>query len=218
MNGAAIAGASGLTGQHVLNRLLDERGFDPVIAVSRKPLHRNHPRLQERVVEFDKLSWLQPVSLSAAFCGLGTTIKKAGSKEAFRAIDHGHVLSFARWAHGNGARHFLYVSSVSAAPDSPNLYLRVKGETERDLEGIGFEWLDIFQPSILLGTRPESRPAERIGQAVAQGIQFALVGPLERYRGIAGSAVAAAMVARAKSPGEPGVRRHEWHQIMALSG
>ena len=218
MNGAAIAGASGLTGQHVLNRLLDDRGFDPVVAVLRTPLHRNHPRLQERVVEFDKLSALKPVPLSAAFCGLGTTIKKAGSKEAFRAVDHDHILSFARWARQNGARHFLYVSSVSAAADSPNFYLRVKGETERDVEAIGFEWLDIFQPSILLGVRPESRLGERIGQAIAQGIQFALVGPLERYRGIAGATVAAAMVARAKSPGEPGVRRHEWRDIMALGG
>src|SRR5437868_153389 len=137
MNGAALAGASGLTGHHVLNRLLDDRGFDPVIAVLRKPLHRNHPRLQERIVEFDKLSALKPVSLSAVFCCLGTTIRKAGSKEAFRAVDYGHVLSFAQWARQNGAQHFLYVSSVSAALDTPNFYLSVKGETERDLEAIG---------------------------------------------------------------------------------
>ena len=218
MHGAAIAGASGLTGHHVLNRLLDDGGFDPVVALLRKPLPRGHPRLLESVVEFDTLSSVSPVAVAAAFCCLGTTIRKAGSKDAFRAVDHGHVLAFARWARQNGARHFLFVSSVAAALDSRNFYLRVKAETERDLEGLGFEWLDIFQPSFLLGARGESRPGERLGQAVAQGIQFALTGSLERYRGIAASAVAGAMVARAKTPGDPGIRRFEWREIMALGG
>jgi uncharacterized protein YbjT (DUF2867 family) len=214
MRRTAIAGATGLTGQQVLNRLLDDGGFDPVLAVLRKPMHRSHPRLQEKVVSFERLAELTPVELDVAFCCLGTTIRKAGSKEAFRAVDYGYVMDFARWAKRNGARHFLLVSSVSASVGSGNFYLRVKGEAERDLEGLGFEWLDIFQPSFLLGTRGESRPGERIGQAVIQGIQFALVGPLERYRGVAGSAVGQAMVARAKEPGEPGVRRFEWRDIV----
>ena len=179
-------------------------------------MHRSHPRLREKVVEFDSLSALSPVALDVAFCCLGTTIRKAGSKDEFRAVDHGHVLSFARWARTNGAKHFLFVSSVGAALDSRNFYLRVKAEAERDLEGIGFDWLDIFQPSFLLGTRGESRPVERFAQTLVQGIQCALVGPLERYRGIAGAVVAAAMAARAKSPGEPGVRRYEWRRIVEL--
>ena len=216
MQGAAIAGASGLTGQHVLNRLLDDGGFDPVVAVLRKPLHRSHPRLREKVAEFDTLSALSPVALDVAFCCIGTTIRKAGSREAFRAVDYGHVLSFARWAQANGARHFLFVSSGAAELDSRNFYLRVKAEAERDLADLGFEWLDIFQPGFLLGARGESRPVERIAQTIVQGIEFALVGPLERYRGIAGSAVAAAMVARAKAPGERGVQRHEWRRMVTL--
>lgn len=218
MSVAAIAGATGLTGHYVLNRLLDDGGFDPVLAILRKPLHRNHPRLRERVVEFDSLSALAPTPVDLAFCCLGTTIRKAGSKEAFRAVDHGYVLAFAKWARGNGAKHFLLVSSVSSAPDSGNFYLRVKGETERDLAGLGFDWLDIFQPSFLLGNRAESRPGERIGQAVIQAVEFALVGPLERYRGISGATVAQAMLARANDPGSPGVRRHEWDSITALTG
>jgi len=218
MQRAAIAGASGLTGHHVLNRLLDDGGFDPVVAVLRKPLHRSHPRLREKVVEFDALSALSPVPLDVAFCALGTTIRKAGSKAAFRAVDHDYVLAFARWAKQNGARHFLLVSSVSANLTSPNFYLRVKAEAERDLEALGFDWLDIFQPSFLLGARGEARPVERISQTVIQSIQFALVGPLERYRGIAGSTVAAAMLSRAKSADEPGVRSHEWRAITELAG
>ena len=213
MRVAAIAGATGLTGQQVLNRLLDDGGFDPVIAVLRKPMHRNHPRLREKVVEFDSLSALAPVSLDLAFCCLGTTIRKAGSKEAFRTVDYDYVMAFARWAQANGARHFLIVSSVAAELNSRNFYLRVKAEAERDLAALGFDWLDILQPSFLLGSRGDSRPGESIGQA----IQFALVGPLERYRGISGSAVAQAMFARAKAPGEPGMRRHEWGSLMEQS-
>ena len=218
MRVAAIAGATGLTGHYVLNRLLDDGGFDPVLAVLRKPMHRNHPRLREKVVEFDSLSALAPAHIDIAFCCLGTTIRKAGSKEAFRKVDHNYVLAFAKWARDNGAKHLLLVSSVSASPDSGNFYLRVKGETERDLEQLGFEWLDIFQPSFLLGNRAESRPGERIGQAVIQAVEFALAGPLERYRGISGATVAQAMLARANDPGSPGVRRHEWASITALTG
>ncbi|MFN0106619.1 MAG: NAD(P)H-binding protein [Bryobacteraceae bacterium] len=215
---AAIAGATGLTGQQVLNRLLDDGGIDPVVAVLRKPMHRNHPRLREKVVAFDSLSALTPVALDVAFCCLGTTIRKAGSKEAFRAVDYGHVMSFARWAHANGARHFLFMSSVGAQLDSGNFYLRVKAEAERDLAALGFEWLDIFQPSFLLGTRSESRPFERLAQHLIQALRFALAGPLERFRGVTGATVASAMLARLKAPGEPGVRRHEWRQITELAG
>ena len=217
MRAAAIAGASGLTGHYVLNLLLDGGAFDPVLAVLRQPLHRNHPRLREKVVPFPELKNLPPVAVDAAFCCLGTTIRKAGSKEAFRAVDHGCVLDFAAWAKANGARHFLLVSSVSASATSANFYLRVKGETERDLEALDFEWLDIFQPSFLLGARAERRPGERAGQVLIEAVQFALIGPLERYRGIPAAAVARAMVARAAAPGAPGVRRHEWESIKALA-
>jgi uncharacterized protein YbjT (DUF2867 family) len=218
MRGAAIAGATGMTGQLLLNRFLDDGGFDPVLALLRRPLHRRHPRLLERVVDFSALASMAAAPVDVAICCLGTTIRKAGSKEAFRAVDYGYALAFARWARGQGARHFLYVSSVAADLGSPNFYLRVKAETERDLEEIGFEWLDIFQPSFLLGHRAESRPGERVGQAVVQGLKFLLSGPLERYRGVHGSTVAQAILERARQPGEAGVRRHEWSSISELGG
>jgi uncharacterized protein YbjT (DUF2867 family) len=217
MGGAAIAGATGLTGQQVLNRVLDGGDFDPVVAVLRKPMHRSHPRLLERVVDFQALNRIPPVALDVAICCLGTTIRKAGSKDAFRAVDYGYVMAFAEWARTNGARRFLVMSSVMADAESGNFYLRVKGELERDLGSVGFEWLDIFQPSFLLGTRHAARPGERIGQSVVQALEFVLTGPLERYRGIAASTVAEAMLTRAKTPGDPGVRRFEWRQIMELA-
>lgn len=152
-----------------------------------------------------------------ALCCVGTTIKKAGSKDAFRAVDHDYVLEFARWAKERGARQFVFLSSVSAELSSANFYLRVKAETERDLEALGFEALEIFQPSMLLGVRSESRPLERVGQAVAEALRFALAGPLERYRGIAASDLAKAMVTVTSEP-TAGVRRYEWRAITELSG
>ncbi len=214
---AAIAGATGLTGQHVLNRLLDGGGFDPVIAVLRKPLHRSHPRLQERVGDLSQLDSVPAPELRAAFCCLGTTIRKAGSKDAFRQINQGYVLRFARWARAHGAIHFSYLSSVSAALNSPNFYLQVKGETESELENIGFPSLDIFQPSFLLGARPESRPLERFAQGAVQVLKFALIGALEPYRGIPAQEVATAMLIRAEAV-VLGVHRHEWASIRALAG
>jgi len=217
MRGTAIAGATGLTGQQVLNRLLDDGTFDPVVSILRRPMHRNHPRLREKVVDFDSLSTLAPIAIETAFCCFGTTIRKAGSKAAFRTIDHDYAIAFAKWARAGGARHFLYVSSVSASPSSSNFYLRVKGETEAELATLGFDCLDILQPSFLLGARPNPRSGERIGQAIAQGLQFALVGPLAQFRAISASTVANAMVHLAKSPGEPGIRRHTWSSIVELA-
>lgn len=208
---AAIIGATGLTGQHVLNLLLDGSRYDPVIAIVRRPMHRNHPRLREST-NFPNVE-----RVDVAVCCVGTTIKKAGSQEAFRAVDHGYVLEFARWAKDRGARQFVFLSSVAAELSSANFYLRVKAETERDLEALGFETLDIFQPSMLLGTRSESRPLERVGQMVAEALRFALAGPLERYRGIAASDLAKAMVAVTDNPA-PGVRRYEWRAITERSG
>lgn len=208
---AAISGATGLTGHHVLNLLLDGARYDPVIAIVRRPTHRSHPRLRESA----GLPDIERVDV--ALCCVGTTIKKAGSEEAFRAVDHGYVLEFAQWARQRGARQFVFLSSVAAAISSANFYLRVKAETERDLEALGFESLDIFQPSMLLGVRGESRPLERVGQVVAEALRFALAGPLERYRGIAAADVAKAMVAVTERSAQ-GVRRYEWRAMNELSG
>lgn len=208
MIAASIAGATGLTGSHVLNLLLDDGGFDPVFVNARKPLGRNHPRLRESGLDFRETP-----SLDVAFCCLGTTIKKAGSQEAFQAIDHRLVCDHARWAKRCGARHYLVISSVMSRKESPNFYLRVKAEMEAELETIGFESLDIFQPSFLLGARAEKRPGERAGQMLVELVQFAMLGPLERFRGVSAETLARAMAAQARAA-RPGVHRHEWAAII----
>jgi uncharacterized protein YbjT (DUF2867 family) len=212
-----LAGATGLVGSNCLRLLLTGTAFERVVAVVRRPLPAIHDRLQALVTEFEALAGHPPVPGRAGLCALGTTMNKAGSKEAFRRADHDAVLSFARWARAGGAGTFVVVSSAGASPKSRTFYLRVKGETERDLEAIGFPRLVILRPGLLLGERSEMRLGEAIGQALLRRVNPVLRGPLRPYRAIPAERVAAAMVAAARVD-EPG--RFIWHneQIEAAAG
>lgn len=211
-----ILGATGLVGGALLNQLLDSSGFSPVTALLRRPSGRSHPRLVERVTDFTHIDALDIPPISTVFCALGTTIKVAGSREAFRRIDYELPLRLARWARGRGARHFLLVSSVGADCDSSNSYLRVKGELERDLAALDYPAVDIFQPSVLLGPRAGFRLAEWISKVALQSVPFLMVGGLRKYRAIRAHDVAAAMLNASRSPA-PGLRRHLYDDIVNLA-
>src|SRR5579864_8116195 len=167
---ALVAGGNGLVGGKLLQILLSAEEYTRVHALSRRALPIDHPRLANRVVKFDAPldAQLKGLQCHDAFCCLGTTMKNAGSEVAFRAVDHDLVVQFASFAHGIGAERFVFVSSVGANPASKNFYLRVKGETEKVLERLHFRSLDIFQPSVLLGSRRELRPIELVGQVAMQ--------------------------------------------------
>ncbi len=154
-----LAGATGLTGEHLLDRLLNERTVERVLAPSRRPL-AEHPHLDNPIGELaDLLPQLQG-PLDTAFCCLGTTIKQAGSQEAFRAVDYELVLAFAERAKALGVRHLLVISALGANARSLVFYNRVKGELEQALQTLGFEQLTIARPSLLLGNRQQQRPGE----------------------------------------------------------
>ena len=173
---ALVAGASGLTGGAALDALLGAPDISRVLAVSRRPLGREHPRLANRIVQFEHLeAQLKGASCDVALCCLGTTSRQAGSQQGFRAVDIDCVLAFARAAKAANARRFVVVSSVGADPGARNFYLRTKGEMEQHLVEAGFESLDILQPSLLLGSRGEVRPLELAARALTP-----LVNPLLR--------------------------------------
>ena len=211
---ALLIGATGLVGSHCLPLLA--ANYDSTIVLARRPLAAAFPGVVERVIDYDRIAAIDPAPVDDVFCALGTTIRKAGSEEAFRGVDHGYPLASAKWARANGARQFILVSSVGAGPDSSNFYLSVKGDLERQLENFGFESLHIFRPSVLLGDRNESRPAERFGQWLARALQFAMAGPLEKYRGMPADVLAKAMVAAARI-GEPGRHVYHWREITRLA-
>jgi len=117
---ALLAGASGLVGAYVLEALLDAPDFGRVFAVTRRPLGRESSRLANRIVQFDKLeSQLKGVACNVALCCLGTTLKQAGSEQAFRQVDMDYVLAFARAARAARAERFVVVSSAGANPVGP---------------------------------------------------------------------------------------------------
>jgi uncharacterized protein YbjT (DUF2867 family) len=210
-----IAGASGLVGALCLRRLL-AAGADEVVAVARRPLGESDRRLQVIITELDRLGIVPPSPARAALCALGTTMARAGSQQAFRAVDQDAVLAFARWARQGGATTFVLVSSVGAAAKSRSFYLRVKGETEEAIGALGFSRVVVLRPSLLVGPRAERRFGERVAQALMPALTPMLMGGLRRYRALSAADVAGAMVAAVRTS-EPGT--FVWHhdEILAAS-
>jgi uncharacterized protein YbjT (DUF2867 family) len=214
---ALLAGASGLTGGFTLEALLGAPEISRVIAVTRRPLGRGHTRLANRIVQIDRLeAQLKGVACDVALCCLGTTIRQAGSQERFRAVDLDTVLAFARAARTANAQRLVVMSSVGADPAAGNFYLRTKGEMEAGLEALGFESLDILQPSVLLAWRGEIRPLELAAGALMPLLNPLLGGQYRQYRGISARTVAAAMLGATRSR-RRGAQRYTWEGIQALA-
>jgi uncharacterized protein YbjT (DUF2867 family) len=180
-----LAGATGLTGEHLLDRLLNEPTVARVLAPSRRPLAA-HPHLENPVGELAALLPQLSGNVDIAFCCLGTTLKQAGSEAAFRAVDHDLVLAFAERARALGARHLLVISALGADAHSAVFYNRVKGELEAALQAQDWPQLTIVRPSLLLGARREFRLGERLLAPLARWIPG-------KYRGIKACTLAHAL-------------------------
>ena len=192
---ALVAGASGLVGSHVLHRLLDDPAYTRVTALARHELPLAHKKLEQRIVSFDRLAQMVDFPrVHDVFCCLGTTMRQAGSPDAFRKVDYAYVVELARVAVRHRASQFLVVTAVGADPASRILYSRVKGEAEEAVRRLQFESIQIFRPSLVVGARAQSRPAERVARLLGLLVGWALVGPLSRYRPIKAEALARAMV------------------------
>lgn len=203
-----LAGGTGVIGQALLDHAGDAHN---IITVGRRPTER---ATQEIVADFTNLPPLPPAE--TAICVLGTTIGKAGSREAFHAIDYGAVISFAQAARAAGARHFLIVTAIGASPSSKVFYSRVKGEVERDLRATGFDRLDIMQPGLLRGPRSEIRPVESLLKAIAPLTDLAMQGPWRRYRSVHAKVVARSLLQACENT-TPGVFIHQFEEICRLA-
>lgn len=196
-----MVGGSGLVGRSCLDALLAEPAYTSVIAVGRRPLAQAHPKLVQKVIELDALASLTLPPVDDVFCALGTTIRTAGSQEAFRRVDLEFPLAAARRSLKFGARQFVLVSSVGADPKSKNFYLRTKGEVEQAVASLPFPAVHIFRPSLLLGQRAKSRTGESFAIVAAKIFQFLCIGPLRKYHPVSATTVGQAMVAAAKANG-----------------
>jgi uncharacterized protein YbjT (DUF2867 family) len=190
---ALLVGATGLIGAFVLKRLLASEHYSRVTVWVRKALAVTHPKLTTVVIDFDKLAERQ-VDAEDIYCCLGTTIKVAGSQEAFRRVDYEYPVALAGAAARGGAKRFLVVSALGASPGSGVFYSRVKGEMEAAVKAAGIPKVYIFQPSMLSGRQEKKRFWEDVATAVGT-----VIGPLlGKYRPIHGDIVAAGMLRAAE--------------------
>lgn len=199
-----LAGATGLVGSHALPLLLDDPRCTHLIAPTRRPLGLQHPKLDNPVLDFDGLgAAARAWQVDAVVCALGTTLKLAGSREAFRRVDHDYPLALAEALHAEGTEVFVLNSAVGADPDSRFFYSRVKGEIERDLRALGFDSLTFVRPGLIGGERGGApRTAELASLAV-----LGVLGPLlpRAWRINPASVIARAMTDAALQP-RPGVQ------------
>lgn len=196
-----LVGATGLVGSHVLRQALADPGVAQVVAPTRKSLVP-HPKLLNPVVDFNQLpqdaEWWR---VDAVVCTLGTTIRVAGSQAAFYKVDHDHPLEVAYLARRHGARAFALNSALGADTASRVFYSRTKGETERDLQAVGYPSLTLVRPGLIGGVRQESRPAEQMAVRLSQWVQPLLP---RRYRVVPADRIALHLL-HAALAGTPGV-------------
>ncbi len=209
MKTAILIGASGLVGRHLLCHLLNGEHYGRVVALVRRPLDVEHPRLHQVLFDFEHPN-TDVIRGDDLFCALGTTRQKAGSKAAQYRVDVEYPFELGRTARANGVQQYLLVSSIGAREDSPFFYLRMKGELERRIAALEFPCFIAVRPSLLLGRRSEQRIGEQIGTFFMEHLFRPFV-PL-RYRGIPADQVARALVALA-GEGRKGVHIVESEQL-----
>lgn len=164
---AAILGASGLVGQELVDQLLAHEDYQEVHVLVRRPMNRFHPKLEEWVIDFDRVTEIELPEVDHVYCALGTTIKQAGSQEAFRQVDYTYPIEVGRELMDLGATRFSLISALGAHPNAKTFYNRVKGDTENGLRVLGYDALLIFRPSLLLGERDEFRFGEQAAARVS---------------------------------------------------
>jgi uncharacterized protein YbjT (DUF2867 family) len=203
MKTALISGATGLVGRHCLRLLVDSDRYESVITIGRRPMEEIAAKHRHAVVDFDSPEYFDDrLRADDIFCTLGTTIKKAGSREAFSRVDRDYPLSLATQAATAGARQFLVVTAQGADPKSFFFYNRVKGDLERDLSLVPLFGVYVFRPTLLLGDRDEKRRGEQFAEKAFTLTAPILRGPLRKWRPVPAEAVARSMLGVASD--EPG--------------
>lgn len=192
---ALIFGSTGLVGSELLKIILSSPQYQRVIAFTRSPIDTRHYKLSNIIVDFDRLEMVAHKFIGDdLYLCLGTTMKKAGSKEAFYKVDFTYNFEVARMAALNKVNQLLLVSSVGADPDSSIFYSQVKGKLENSVITLPFWSIHIFRPSLLLGQRNEFRPAEAVSAIFARGINAIGSRFLGKYMPVEAQDVALSMV------------------------
>jgi len=194
MKTALIAGASGLVGGELIELLIESGVYEKIIVVGRGELNVKHPKIVSHIVNFDELELHKDfLAANDYFCCLGTTIKKAKTKEAFKKVDFVYPIQLAQIALYHNARSFSLVSALGADKNALFFYSKVKGETEEHIKNLGLKSCHIFQPSLLLGNRKEFRFGEYVATLLFKALSWAFVGNMKKYKANTANKVAKAM-------------------------
>jgi len=211
---AVLLGASGATGQHLLPRLLADPDYDKVVTLGRRALDTAHPKLESRVVDFDRLAaGFEGLVVDDCYCTFGTTLRIAGSPAAMTRIDHDFVIDFARAGLAAGATRFAYLSAANADPRSPVFYARLKGRTEEALEALGFADLGIYRPGMIVAERADRRLTESLLFPALPLLDKLMVGGLAKFKSIPVETLARAIAAFSRQRG-CGTRIHHWQDMV----
>jgi uncharacterized protein YbjT (DUF2867 family) len=197
---ALVLGATGLIGKALVKTLSENGYYQKVHLLVRRPIEIESDICEVHIVDFDELhKYHELFQVTDVFCCLGTTIKAAKTKEAFRKVDYEYPIEAAKLAKENGTEKYLIVSSMGADTKSLFFYSRVKGEVEETLSNLDIPSLHIFRPSLLLGKREEFRLGEKLAEKASGVLNKIMIGPMRPYRGIQARKVAAAMAVVAQS-------------------
>ena len=189
---ALLLGATGLTGGHLLHLLLESEEYHIIYIYVRRPLGIQNPKLKEIIIDYE--SYEGTVDADTVFCCLGTTIKIAKTKEAFKKVDQDYPVKIAQLQFNAGSKRFLVISAMGAASDSLFFYSRVKAEMEKLLSTIGYPKLFIFRPAIITGERKEHRSGEKIATGIFEILNYILIGPLKIYQSVSAKAIASCLL------------------------
>ena len=194
-NKSMVVGSTGLVGKSVVNHLIEKE--ISVLALVRNDQVSSHSLLNYYKIDFDDLQLSDEIfsDIKDIFICLGTTIKKAGSKEAFQKVDVTYCYEIAKQAQARGVKNISIVTSLGSDSNSANFYLKSKGMIEDKITKIDFDSISIHRPGLLIGARNEIRLGEFIGQKIfPYFIDPFLMGSIRKYRSIKGETLAKAMV------------------------
>jgi len=191
---ALVIGSTGLIGTELLKIILESPEYSQVVTFVKRDSGIHHSKLKQHLIDFDQPeTYKNLVAGDDFFCTIGTTIKNAGSQNAFRQVDYEYPRQFASFAMQNKVKKFLIISSLNANAKSSNFYLKTKGDIQDFLKNCEFESVAVLQPSLLLGNRAEFRFGEKVGAFFMRTFSFIFQGNLKKYKAIEGKTVAKAM-------------------------
>ena len=192
---ALVIGASGLIGRNLVFELLKNKEYTKVTVLVRRDMVIKHDKLNQIMLDFDQLeNYAGDLQVADVFCCMGSTKAKTPDIESYREVDFEIPLRAAKLAKAQGAKRFILISSLGASLDSSIFYSRLKAELEEAIKAINFEHFFVLRPSLLLGSRKESRPLETVSQYLMRVLNPIFIGPLKQYRAIQGIVAAKAMV------------------------